>query len=218
VVGGDGSGKSSTVAALNTTFSRYFPTHIVHMGKPRHSRTGRLLKKTVRRLSRAGGESPSALPAWADFDSLGFPGHAFFIWHMLTTRYRHQEYQLARRASAGGALVICDRFPLEEISLMDSPRGQLVPGLQRRPIARWLATREADYYDRIARPDLLIVLRVDPEVAVGRRGEDGAEFVRRRAEEVWAHDWSSHPAAVIDSSQPQRVVLSEAHAAVWRAL
>ena len=100
---------------------------------------------------------------------------------------------------------------------MDNARTGDLPGLDRRPLARWLARREAGYYDRIGHPDLLIVLRVDPDVAVARRAEQDPEFVRRRAEEVWAADWGSE-AVIVDASRPRDAVRTEVHSAVWQVL
>ena len=73
-------------------------------------------------------------------------------------------------------------------------------------------------YRAIDRPDLLVVLRVDPDLAVARRPEQDADFVRRRAAEVWDHDWSRTEAVVVDASLPQEDVIDAVHAAIWHAL
>lgn len=218
MVGGDGSGKSSAVAALGATFSRHFPTYTHHLGKPPRSLLTRLSRWPMRRLPKVGGQSLTSLPAWTDFEALGFPGHAYMIWHLLIARDRYREYRRARRSAAKGAIVICDRFPLADVKSMDCPRGAHLPGLERRPMARWLAAIEARYYRRIVAPDLLVVLRVEPTIAVARRAEQDADFVRRRADEVWRHDWTRQRAVVIDSSQPHDAVLADVHDVVWRAL
>ena len=216
VLGGDGSGKSSAVAAVSETIARRFPARAVHLGKPPRSRLTRVLGGTMRRLRIA--SETRALPAWTDWEAAGFPGHGFVLFHTLTARDRHRLYRSARRAADRGAIVISDRFPLEGITLMDGPRTRSLPGIQQRPIARWLSSREVRYYQAIKLPDLLIVLRVDPEVAVARRPEQDPDFVRRRAAEVWAHDWSDTGATVVDASQPHQAVLEQVHVAVWKAL
>ena len=172
----------------------------------------------MRRLPKVGGQSLTSLPAWTDFEALGFPGHAYLVWHLLIARDRYREYRRARRSAAKGAIVICDRFPLEDVESMDCPRGARLPGLERRPMARWLAAIEARYYRRILAPDLLVVLRVEPTIAVARRAEQDTDFVRRRADEVWRHDWTRERAVVIDSSRPHDAVLADVHDVVWRAL
>jgi thymidylate kinase len=216
VVGGDGSGKSSAVAATAKTLARRFPTRAIHLGKPPRSLLTRVLGGGMRRLGVA--RTTRALPAWTDWGSTGFPGHGFVLFHVLTARDRHRAYRDARRAADRGMIVVSDRFPLVGIELMDGPRTTGLPGLERRPLARWLSGLEAHHYRAIAPPDLLVVLRVDPEVAVARRPEQDADFVRRRAAEVWSHDWQSTDGVVIDASQPSEAVLDQVHLAIWAAL
>jgi thymidylate kinase len=216
VVGGDGSGKSSAVAAAVETFARRVPTYGIHLGKPPGSTVTRLLGRSMRRLGIARGTR--ALPAWTDWETIGFPGHGFMLFHALTANDRRRTYRRARRAADSGAVVISDRFPLDGIELMDAPRTVRLPGLERRPVARWLAAFEARCYRAIDRPDLLVVLRVDPDLAVARRPEQDADFVRRRAAEVWAHDWGRGAAVVVDASLPHEDVIDRVHAAIWDAL
>ena len=216
VVGGDGSGKSSAVAEAAATFAGLFPTRAIHLGKPPRSRLTRVLGGLLRRLGVA--RETRRLPAWTDWDAVGYPGFGFVLLHTLTARDRHRAHREARRAADRGALVISDRFPLQGIELMDGPRTAALEGLDLGPVARWLVQREADYYRRIDPPDLLLVLRVDPDVAVLRRPEQDADFVRRRAAEVWAHDWAGVDAVVIDASLPQDEVLAEVRNAIWAAL
>jgi thymidylate kinase len=166
---------------------------------------------------RAGGRlQATTLPAWTEFDR--FPGYGFMVWHLLTARDRHREYRSARRVAGAGGIALCDRFPTGSISLMDSPRTTRVPGTSRRPLARWLVERESAYYREILPPDLLIVLRVSPEVAVQRRHDEEPDFVTKRAAEVFGQHWEGWNAVVIDAEQPHDEVLAEVKAAVWAAL
>jgi thymidylate kinase len=142
----------------------------------------------------------------------------FVAWHLLTARDRSLEYRRARRAAARGALAVCDRFPIPAIRFMDGPRSTDLPGLQHRPVARWLAAREHRYYALMLPPDLLVVLRVSPHVAVARRHDAEPDAVHRRATEVFDVDWSMTAAIVIDADMPVADVHSEVSAAVWGAL
>ena len=76
-----------------------------------------------------------------------------------------------------------DRFPV------DSPSR----------LSRLLARLERRYYAAIGPPDLLLILRVEPELALRRRPEDPECRVRRRAEEILRVDWSKTPAHVLDA-------------------
>jgi hypothetical protein len=68
-------------------------------------------------------------------------------------------------------------------------------------------------------PDVLVVLRVDPDVAVARKqGVDPAEFVRPRSAEVFHADWSSSDAAVVDAARAGDEVLAAVRSVVWDRL
>jgi thymidylate kinase len=214
VLGGDGSGKSTTVDAIATTLRPFLATHVGHLGKPPRSWLTRVARRILRKTSPT---SPgTAFPPWEPGPS-SFPGYAFMVWHVLVARDRAREYRRLRHAAGAGAVVVCDRFPLPEIRHMDGPRTGDLPGLDRRFSARWLAAREATYYARIGRPDLLLVLRVPPEVAVARRHDQDPRYVSERAREVWELPWPEG-AVVLDATQPLAEVLRQARRAVWDVL
>ena len=217
IVGGDGSGKSTAVEVLAAELGRDFDTQQFHMGKPPWSRATRVIKRPLRKLRSLGMLGSTGLPAWHDFHGV-FPGLAFVVWHALTARDRYLEYRRARRATARGGLAVCDRFPLPAIHWMDGPRSRDLPGLQRRPFARWLAAQERRYYAQMLPPDILVVLRVAPEVAVRRRPDEDVDVVRRRAIEVYEMDWTGTGAIVLDAELPADQVHAQIANVVWAAL
>ena len=92
-------------------------------------------------------------------------------------------------------------------------------------LARWgrwgraMARLERRYYDRIAAPDVLVVLTVEPDTAVERkRGIEPEATVRPRSEEIRGIDWTGRAGAVIDTSAPKDEVLTRAKLAVWSRL
>ena len=102
---------------------------------------------------------------------------------------------------------------------MDGARTRWVPTDGAPALALRLVTAEQRVYSSIAPPDLLLVLRVDPDIAVARKaGVDPAAFVRPRSAEVFTADWNSSGAVVLDASRPAADVLAEARAAVWAGL
>jgi thymidylate kinase len=139
---------------------------------------------------------------------------------VMISRDRYLEYARARRLADAGVLVVCDRFPLPEVRRMDAPATASIPRARASSaVVRLLARVERRYYRRIGRPDVLIVLRVDPDVAVRRRlGIESEEMVRQRAEEISRLPWQDLPAAVLDAGMPRDEVLAEAKAVVWERL
>jgi thymidylate kinase len=67
-------------------------------------------------------------------------------------------------------------------------------------------------------PDLLIVLRVDPEICVQRKTDETSDSVRTRSQEIWNIDWCETPAYVIDASRSKPQVLSDVLSLVWSNL
>jgi thymidylate kinase len=221
LVGGDGAGKSSAVEGLASWLAGVLETHRVHMGKPPRSFTTLAVKGALVVGRKAGLFGNTRLPAWATphDDVPGFPGHAWLVWHALTARDRRREYARARRLASNGAIVVCDRFPLSEIRFMDGARTTHMPGFPGiGRLASWLIERERRCYAQILRPDILVVLRLEPEIAVRRRTDEDSEFVRIRSTEVWDADWRDSGAYVVDASQQQADVLEKIKMLVWSRL
>jgi len=216
IVGGDGSGKSTAVSTLVDHFAKDMAVRRIHMGKPPWSRWSRLVRRPIQKARRRGLFEATRLTPWDSIES--FPGLSFCVWHASIARDRFLQYRRARRDAGRGVLVVSDRWPLSNIGLMDSARLGRIPGLTDGRVANWLAARERRYYDSILPPDLVIVLRASPGVAIERRHEDSAEFVRIRASEVFDSDWSGLPAVVIDADLPEVEVQRRVRQAVWSIL
>jgi thymidylate kinase len=210
VVGGDGAGKSTVVEGLSNWLSKNFAVTKVHLGKPRRSLTTVAVEAvatpSLAALALAGRRAPPS-------------SRVRMVVTVARARDRYIAYRNARRIATNGGLVICDRFPLPQISLMDAPRVRraVAPGVQNGIVPR-LAALEERYYRALTAADVLIVLRVDPEIAVARKPEEAPEFVRARWREIWDVDWDAVPAHVVDASRSAAEVLSDAKALVWSEL
>jgi thymidylate kinase len=137
----------------------------------------------------------------------------------LTARDRYRAYVKARRAATNGSLVICDRYPLPILKMTDGPvLGQVIDTGVRNWFVRWLQRAESHYYAQIMLPELLIVLRIKPEIAVQRRSDEDPAWVRMRCQEICDADWQQTPAYVIDAERSKEEVLSELKSLVWSHL
>jgi thymidylate kinase len=216
VVGGDGAGKTTLVEDVSGWLGGALDVRRIHLGKPPKSLSTLVLKGAMAVGRRFGAFHATGRPPWAGHD--GFPGYPWLVWHLLTARDRLREYGRARRFAARGGIVVSDRYPLAQLRSMDGRRTGMVETLTAvGPLARGLAAYERRCYEHIREPDVLVVLRVDPEVAVSRAGED-PDFVRPRSEEVWYADWTKVRAHVVDANRPRRDVLAEVKAIVWSEL
>jgi thymidylate kinase len=217
IVGGDGAGKTTIVDDLFTWLAGKFDVTKVHLGKPDWS----WMTTAIRSILKIG-TILRLYPFEGDVYEEAHQSHGFpwFIRAVCTARDRYLTYVHARRLSSNGSLVLCDRFSFPGFMEMDGPQCERaltslknVSRLHTR-LAKW----EASYYEQIKLPDLLIVLKVDPEIAVQRKAEESKESVHARSSEVWRLDWKEKSAFVIDASLPRKDVVSQVQALVWEHL
>lgn len=222
VVGGDGAGKSTAVESLTTWLGGTFVVHRTHLGRPRPSLTTLVGKGAIavgRRVTGGRGTSYAVDPRTAGPED--FPSVSGALWHVLTARDRLRDYRRLRRVADAGGIVISDRWPLPQLHLMDGSRVGWVLDQQPTPSSRLvcrLARIERRLYADIAAPDVLVVLRIDPEVAVLRRPEDAPDYVRSRNGEVYETDWRVSKAVVIDADQTPESVLALMRNVIWKRL
>jgi thymidylate kinase len=221
IVGGDGAGKSTAVQAVAEWLGSTFVVHRTHLGKPRPSLLTLAVKGPMY-LARRAGVLPQASATVDPRTATGsdFPGTAWAVWHALTARDRVRAYHRARRVADRGGIVVSDRWPLSQIKLMDGSRVSWILDRMDAPplLAARLARAERRLYAQIAPPDVLVVLRVDPEVAVSRRLDEDSAYVRARNSEVFEADWRETNAVVVDAAQSPEAVLSAIRVAVWKRL
>ena len=125
----------------------------------------------------------------------------------------------ARRFAIRGGVALCDRYPVPQLQLMDGPNiARTIPPQQRNKLIRLLMKLENSYYRQIMPPDLLLVLRVDPDIAVQRKTTEIEQHVRTRSTELWKLDWTGTNAYVIDAGQSAATVMTEAQSIIWSKL
>ncbi|MGZ8613621.1 MAG: hypothetical protein ACXWX4_02945 [Actinomycetota bacterium] len=220
-VGGDGAGKSTAVAGVSGWLSGPFEVERIHLGKPPPSLLTIVVKGPMYVLRMLGSFRNTLVPAHVvRLRGDAHPGLPWIVWHVLTARDRYRLYRRATRSVLGGGIVVSDRFPLPELQTMDGTKTAWLAEHERTgPMGRWLISRERRYYEAFTRPDVLIVLRVDPSTAVERkRGAEQPGFVRPRSEEIWGTDWSRTPALVVDSGRDLDHVGGVLRSLVWARL
>ncbi len=207
LLGGDGAGKSTCTHALGSWLRDPFDLVTAHLGRPPRSLTtlavGGLLK--LRRLLPHRAERPTTL------DLLRF---------VCTARDRYLLFQRVRRRAAAGGIALCERYPTPHERLLVGPEIARLLGGERRfgALERYLMRVEQSYYDRIAPPDVSVVMLLDPEVAVRRKTTEPADYVRERNGIVWNTDWSQTGARIVDAGRPLQQVLADLKSIIWAEL
>jgi thymidylate kinase len=85
-------------------------------------------------------------------------------------------------------------------------------------VATALRTWERRFYERMAPPDLLFLLQLDPETAVSRKPTEPAEYVRKRARLTADTDWSKSGARIVDAARPLPEVVATLKSELWSTL
>lgn len=218
IVGGDGAGKTTAVDELYAWLSKDFEAIKMHMGKPPWSLTT-IAVRGILKIGRSLGCYPfmrAPIQYSLDSNSQIFPGYPWLLREICTARDRYLAYIKARRYASNGALAICDRFPLPQIKLMDGPQGErMTINCKTNLLIKLLIAFEKHYYKPIMLPELLIVLKADPNTAVRRKVDEDSASVRARSTEIWEMNWQQIPAYVIDANRSREEVLSELKALIW---
>ena len=163
IVGGDGSGKSSSVRVVVKRLERDLDVRRFHLGKPSRSLLSHLVRTPIRAARLAGAFSTTRLPADATIDA-SCPGRAWLVWHALNARDRRRTYRGRGASRPRVALRSATGTPRAQLSLMDGSRVAHLAGPDELgPIARRIARYELRCYDEILPPDLMLVMSVDPE-------------------------------------------------------
>jgi thymidylate kinase len=209
LVGGDGSGKSTCASALYAWLGADVPTLHAHLGRPPRSlltllvggalKAERLWYRQVRR-------DPPAV------------SYIELLRHLCTARDRHRLYRRVRRYAVAGGVAICERYPIPQNRVLVGPCIPALVGPEPTGVAKLLRDAENQYYTSILPPDTLFVLQLEPELAVARKLDEPADYVRTRARVIWETDWSGTPAQVIDVSRSLEEVLQDLKARLWSVL
>lgn len=197
-VGGDGAGKTTTLASTAEVLSHQFKVQQVHIGRPNKSCEGLLFR------------------ALAKVASIGRQTNLSSALHFLSLAYnRKNAFKRAQRLRAKGTIVLLDRIPLKGITAMDCPRVHLVANGKYKK----LIELEKKLYTQIQGVDALFVLKLNPEIALKRRPEDDPDELRIRSGQIWNNHWHAPYGIAIDTNENSREeVLSKVLAGISRRL
>ena len=218
IVGGDGAGKTTVIRHLQDRYRKVTATRTMHLGKPKRSWMSRIVRHLDAIHSRW---TRLVAPQTAGRNSArtGRVGLVRSLRYALKARDRYFAYARARRFATAGGIVICDRWPVPGFQLMEAPQlFTATPSANGGKCHQALQRRESHYHQIFPDPDRLVVLRLDPEVAVARRPYENGALLRIRSQEVWDFNWDSLDAHVVDASRPLPEVVREVLAITWKAV
>jgi hypothetical protein len=220
VVGVDGSGKSTVVAAIRAWLSSevdvvpiYFGTGA---GRPSlFLRPFKLMVPLVTRILKT-------KPKGASHGSVSHrpPGLLYSVlmmaWATIVAREKHNKLLAARRGAQRGLVVITDRYPQDEIVGFND--GPLLTRLTKVP--HRLRAFEAAAYALARRlpPELVVKLDVRAETAARREPDMNPALIRQRIADLQRLTFVGARAVRIDAEQPLIDVIRAVRREIWRLL
>jgi thymidylate kinase len=199
LVGADGAGKSTCARELTRWLLPHVEVRAFHLGRAPRSF-----------LTLLAGAALKVAP-WSRTLRL--------LRHLVSARDRWLLAREVQAAALDGVVCIVERFPIALNRQLVGPQiaelfdGNPPPGLPQR-----MANAEARYYRRIPAPDVVIALQVAPDEAVRRKTDEPADYVRARANIVWAVNWEGSGVRVVDAGRPLAAVLAELRQVIWETL
>jgi thymidylate kinase len=216
IMGGDGAGKSTAVDSVSDWLSAHFAIEKVHLGKPPWSWTTYFVRGSLKAVhlgvalfGRVGSpETSERANTFEDFRRMS--------WLLCTARDRYRTYRSARRSANKGAIVISDRYPHPALPAMDVAQiYRLAPDADRNRLVLRMIEVENRYYDRMTRPDVAIVLLLDPLEAARRKTDERFDYVVGRSTEIWQANWEGTGVHLVDASRSRKSVSSELKRIIW---
>ena len=220
LMGVDGSGKSTAVAALRHWLGAEVDVMPIYFGTG-DGRPSLLLlpfKLLVPLFTRVLRRRPRGSSHGTVSDRA--PGLLFSVllagWATVLAVEKRSKLRAAHRGARRGLVVIADRYPQDEIA--DYNDGPLLPRLARVPA--WLRRFEAQSYALAQRlpPDLVIKLEAPPEILALREPSMDRGVIQERVNALQRLRFRGAQVVRVDAAQPLDDVLRAVKAAVWSML
>lgn len=220
VIGVDGSGKSTVVAAIRAWLSREIDAVPIYFG----TGAGRpslvlwpfkLMVPLITLLLRTKPKGASHGKISDRAPGLLY-GVLLMVWATVAAIEKRIKLSAAHRGANRGLLVLTDRYPQNEIAGFNE--GPLMSHLTRVPL--WLRRFEATAYSLAHRlpPDLVIKLLVTPETAARREPHMDPEVIRTRIADVPRLAFPGARVVCIDAEQSLIDVIRTVKREIWRLL
>jgi thymidylate kinase len=217
-LGSDGAGKSTLLADTITWLGQKLDVVPIYFGSG--DGPGSLLRAPLQLARKLiDRRAPSTTPTQRRTGRRGrLRSVALVPWALSLSLEKRAKHKRMIRARNRGMMVICDRYPQDQIDGFND--GRLLAHLAQSPnrILRALATWEAQPYTRAYQcpPDIVIKLIASPEVALERRPEMSRDEIERRVDAVRALAFPAETqVAEIDADQPLADVIAEVRRLIW---
>jgi thymidylate kinase len=220
VIGVDGSGKTTVVAAIRAWLRAEVDVMPIYFGTGAGRPSLLLLpfKMMVPLITRLIRTKPSGASHGRISDHAPGPLYSvlMMVWAAAVAAEKRIKLRAAHRGASRGLVVVADRYPQnEDVGYNDGP---LLPRLRYAP--RWLRRFEARAYMLARRlpPDLVLKLEVTPETAARREPKMDPGAIRQRIEGARHLVFSGARVVSVDAERPLEEVIRSVKREIWSLL
>lgn len=222
LVGSDGAGKSTIISSLEKSLKKKLDVYNVYLGSGDGQSSFlraplQIVKKFIKFISNNKIVNQDKQKKDTNFRNLTF---AKVIWALTLALEKKKKLKQVWKAKARGMIVICDRYPQTEVlGINDGPL--LFSWINsKKKIKRNLAEWEIQIY-RLAesyKPDILIKLMVEPEVAIMRKPDEDLNNIKQKVDIIKRINIPAKKTVEIDATMPLERVLENAYSEVSKIL
>lgn len=226
IVGADGSGKSTVIGNLQTTFRKKIDVYNLYMGRGKAGKISwqrkilnRFKKSYLKHQHR---QKKMVREDFFSNDKRSFRFNLFkCVEALAVARERRKKLKMIQTAKAKGMLVICDRFPQNQI--LGYNDGPVLSYLlhSKNFLFKLLATKEAKTYKLAEEnpPDIVFKLVADADVIAARKPSKASlEMLELKIEGVKRLKFSDDCNVVtIDANRPLNDVVVSIKSHLWAA-
>jgi thymidylate kinase len=226
LIGPDGAGKSTVIDEVVQWLGWRLSLQVSYLGTARPSASTALIQaasRTIRRVANGLRPASGGAPSGASGTLSWSANLVAALRYLAEARDRERRAREGRRLAANGALVLFDRYPLPWVRLparpVDGPRIAELSD-RRGGLLAALRRREEAIYARIPSPDLVILLTIEPAVALERKRNAKPDAIAAKARAVLdaAGRASGDGVVAIDASRPLAEVVRTVEAEIWQRL
>lgn len=226
IIGADGSGKSTIIENLQSTFSKKIDVYKIYFGKGRAgglSWSRKLLVSIKKKINGVKRRVKTVNESKVDTvaENLGIKPNIFSYVEALIVAYeKYGKLKKMQEARKKGMLVICDRFPQNQV--MGYNDGPALHSLSKSKnfLLRAIAALEADVYKYAEKhsPDIVCKLIADASVIKTRKPKMvSVDMLQTKVDGIRNLQFAKSHTITINAAQPLSGVLYTVKKEVWEA-